>query len=185
MSLIKVWTKQHESMLQQLRKQGRYTAQKDYVSLDLQEHAGLVLTAYEWLVQNSPDAARKPPDVQLPVWVSFESETAMLPSPGTVILELQVEEDSVTRVNIAKWGAILNYAYIPADGADARRHGQLLQDYGVSDAKACMTQFYPQIKREIMDSWRRLFDESVSLGSDACYGLLWEIREEWITNVTR
>ncbi|MBR6554715.1 MAG: DUF3841 domain-containing protein, partial [Clostridia bacterium] len=87
------------------------------------------------------------------------------------------------RVNIAKWGAILNYSYIPADEADDRRHKKLLRDYGVSDAKAFMTQFYPDIKREIIASWARLFDDRVQLGNDWCYGTIWEVKQEWITAV--
>ena len=82
-------------------------------------------------------------------------------------------------------GAILNYSYIPRDAADAARHRALLEAYGVSDVKAVMTQFYPQIRREIVESWSRLFDPAVSLGSDACYGLLWEVRSEWLRGVTR
>ncbi|MBR0332133.1 MAG: DUF3841 domain-containing protein, partial [Alistipes sp.] len=39
-------------------------------------------------------------------------------------------------VNIAKWGAMLNYSYLPADEADHKRHQKLLRDYGVSDVKA-------------------------------------------------
>ena len=88
-------------------------------------------------------------------------------------------------MNIEKWGAILNYSYIPQDAADARRHRQLLADYGVSDAKAYLTQFYPQIKREIVASWDRLFDGGVILGSTAAYGTVWEVRKEWIQNVVR
>jgi hypothetical protein len=41
-------------------------------------------------------------------------------------------------------------SYIPADEHDAKRHRQLLEQYGVSNAKAYMSQFYPQIKREII-----------------------------------
>ena len=95
----------------------------------------------------------------------------------------ELEEAQITRVNIAKWGAILNYSYIPADEADDRRHKKLLRDYGVSDAKAFMTQFYPDIKREIIASWARLFDDRVQLGNDWCYGTIWEVKQEWITAV--
>ena len=45
----------------------------------------------------------------------------MLPSPGAVILELTLEPDRITSVNIEKWGSILNYSYIPKDKTDARR----------------------------------------------------------------
>ena len=180
MNNITVWTKQHRSVWDTLQKTGRYAAKRSFVALDLGEHAPLVLKAYDWLVGHHPDSARRPADADVPVWVSFDRDATMLPGKGSVILELSVDPGLITPVNIAKWGAILNYSYIPADAA---RHRTMLEDCGVSDAKAVMTQFYPQLKREVVESWSRLFDPSVSMGSDACYGLLWEVRSEWIRNV--
>ena len=54
---------------------------------------------------------------------------------------------------------------------------------GLSDAQACISRFYPECKREIMASWERLFDPSVSLGNDSCYGTTWELRKEWLIAV--
>ncbi|WP_369819393.1 DUF3841 domain-containing protein [Tissierella sp. P1] len=48
-----------------------------------------------------------------------------------------------------------------------------------------MSQFYPQIKRKIIDSWSRLFDDSIILGNDERYGNIWEVRKEWITQIIR
>ena len=119
------------------------------------------------------------------MWVSFTSEAVMLPSPGAVILELTLDPACITSVNIEKWGSILNYSYIPKDEADARRHQDMMEQYGVSDAKAYMSRFYPHLKREIIASWDRLFDDSVILGNDSKYGNIWEIRKEWVTQVIR
>ena len=107
----------------------------------------------------------------------------MLPEKGRVILELEIEESLITRVNFTKWGMILNYSYIPADKADEKRHKELLVAYGVSDTQAYMSQFYPEIKREIRESWKRLFDDDIQIGSDGCYGNIWEVRREWVKNV--
>lgn len=180
---IKVWTKQHENVLKALNETGRYTAKREYIQMDLKEHAHIMLEAYDWLVRHSPNAGQKPADVTYPVWVSFQRETTMLPSPGTVILELEIEKDSIAYVNIEKWGTILNYSYIPADKEDAKRHRALCAAYGVSDTKAYMTQFYPEIKREIIKSWDRLFDDSIVIGNDLAYGIIWELRKEWVTDI--
>ena len=110
-----------------------------------------------------PDYGNKPADVEFPVWVSFRQDATMLPEKGRVILELEIEESLITRVNFTKWGMILNYSYIPADKADEKRH--------------------PEIKREIRESWKRLFDDDIQIGSDGCYGNIWEVRREWVKNV--
>ena len=112
-----------------------------------------------------------------------ELDATMLPEKGRVILELEIEESLITRVNFTKWGMILNYSYIPADKADEKRHKELLEAYGVSDTQAYMSQFYPEIKREIRESWKRLFDDDIQIGSDGCYGNIWEVRREWVKNV--
>ena len=185
MSRIKVWTRQHRSVLETLEQEGIYRAKREFIRMDLQEHADLVLETYDWLVKHGPDAHNRPQGVEYPVWVSFRRDATMLPDENTVILELELEDAQITRVNIAKWGTILNYSYIPADEHDALRHKKLLRDYGVNDAKAFMTQFYPDIKREILASWQRLFDDSVQLGNDLCYGTIWEVKKQWITAVYR
>lgn len=183
MEEITVWTKQHRSVWEAIQRTGRYAAKRAYIDLDLGECAPLVLEVYDWLAAHLPQQGR-PRDAEYPVWLSYTCEAAMLPSPGTVLLELRLPRELVYPVNIEKWGTILNYSYIPQDEADARRHRRLLEDYGVSDAKAYSSQFYPQIKREITTSWDRLFDSAIILGSEAAYGLTWEVRQEWIQSVT-
>lgn len=178
MERLTVWTKQHESVLETLERTGRYTAKRSFIIKDLEEHAPLVLEVYDWLASHSPGL--HPADAEYPVWVSYSSEAAMLPSPGAVILELSVPSQLIIPVNIEKWGAMLNYSYIPSSPQDAERHRRLLAAYGVSDAKAYLTQFYPDVKWEIVSSWDRLFDEDILLGSAAAYGTIWELRREWL-----
>ncbi|MGN1266773.1 MAG: DUF3841 domain-containing protein [Dorea sp.] len=183
MRKIRVWTRQHKSVLDKVMEEGRYIAKRDYIYMDLKEHAKLVLEVYDWLVKNSPNAKDKPEDVTYPVWVSFDEDRTYAAGDDGVIFELEIEEEMAASVNIAKWGSILNYSYIPVDRDDDRRHKELLEMYGVDDAKAYMTQFYPAIKKEIVASWTRLFDEDVKLGNDLKYGIIWEIRKEWVTRI--
>ena len=80
-------------------------------------------------------------------------------------------------------GTILNYSYIPASPADAGRHRALLEAYRISDTQAYLSQFYPDIKREIAVSWDRLFDNTVQLLNDDCYAIIREIQLSWATEV--
>ena len=185
MEPIRVWTKQHRAVLDELERTGRYRARRAYIELENQECAPIVLEAYDWLVRHSPGRAHRPAGVEYPVWVSFSQAAAMLPQEGTVLLELLVDPALVTPIHVAKWGMILNYSYIPKDEQDARRHRELLQLYRVSDAQAYMSRFYPDIKREIIASWDRLFDEGIQINSGQKYGLLWEVQRQWVTRVIR
>ena len=181
MDTIRVWTKQHISVWETLRSEGVYHAKASGIFHN--EDAQLMRSAYLWLASHIPDAAAKPREAEFPVWLAFSRTGTMLLTPDTVLLELEIDPGLITHVNIAKWGTILNCSYIPSGPQDKKRHSQLLKDWGTSDEKACMTQFYPQIKREIQDSWLRLFDDSVQVGSPECYGTIWEVRKEWIRSV--
>ena len=179
----RIWTKQHIQVLKELEKTGRYTAKRRYVELENEDCAPIVLEAYDWLVGHAPNRAHRPADAEYPVWVSLARDTAMLLEPGRVLLELEVDPAQLAFIHVGKWGMILNYSYIPADAADGERHRKLLSDYRVSDVTAYMSQFYPAIKREIEASWDRLFDERIQLGGNHQYGILWELKKEWIVDV--
>lgn len=183
MTMVTVYTKQHIDALRGLEKTGRHVACIDYIRRDMEDTAPLVLPVYDWLVRHSPAVAQRPADVVYPVWVSYAQEAAMLPGPGFAIWELELEESLITPVNIAKWGAILNYSYIPADAADAARHQQRMAEYGIGDAAAVMSRFYPQLKQEIIASWDRLFDDNIRLGNAAVYGTVWEVQRDWLRRV--
>ncbi len=181
MDRIRVWTKQHISVWDTLQKQDVYHAR--YEGIRHNEDARLMMDAYRWLAAHIPGADRKPPEAEFPVWLAFSRAGTMLPTPDTVLLELEIDPAWITHINIAKWGTILNCSYIPLNEADARRHQKLLQDWGASDARACMTPFYPHIRQEIQASWVRLFDDSIQVGSPETYGTIWEVRKEWVRNV--
>ena len=183
MSSITVYTKQDQRVLDILEQTGRHTAKAKFVMQN--DDSRLMCYAYNWLMQHHPDAKNRPVDADYPVWVSYRHDATMLNSPGYVILELSIDPARITRINIAKWGAINNCSYIPANPEDGIRHRKKMDALGVNDVKACTTQFYPELKREIEDSWMRLFDDNIQLGNNLTYGLIWEVQKEWITRVIR
>lgn len=185
MGKVTVWTKQHVKVAEILEKNGRYTAERQFVERFADDHDKIVLRCYDWLRKNLPKD-NKPGDAHYPVWVSTERDATMLPTPGSVILELEIDGDILMKINIEKWTAILNYSYIPLDEKDKARHIKELEEYGTNDVSAIMTPFYPQIKREIEDSWQRLFDDGISIsGGVSFYGNIWEIKREWVKRIIR
>lgn len=177
-----VYTKQNAAVLEALQRTGIHRAKRGPVLQN--EDSLLMQSAYDWLSVHLPQENRHP-DADYPVWVSFSRDATMLPGAGFVILELEVDASLLMTVNIAKWGAINNCSYIPADEADLLRHRKEMAALGISDVKAYTSRFYPEIKQKIEDSWARLFDPRVQLGNDLAYGLLWEVRREWIRSVVQ
>lgn len=183
MEKITVFTKQRKEILKELDEKGCHVTTADHVAVEWKEDTNIVLEVYNWLVKNTPSREEKPEYAQYPVWVSLTREATMLLDDQSVVLELSVDPSLITKINIFKWGKILNYSYIPENESDAKAHSEKLEMYGVSDMKAFMTPFYPEIKREIVESWKRLFDDSVTLGNEECYGIMWEVRKEWVVEV--
>lgn len=182
---MRYWTKQHESVYDTLMERGRYVARREYVHMEQQDGADIMLKVYDWLFEHHPLKSIRPADAQCLIWLSPSRDATMLAEEGRVILELEIDPALVYGVNIAKWGSMLNYSYIPKDEADLARHRKELALRGISDAKALMTPFYPDIAEEIKESWQRLFDDSIMLGSDACYATVWELKKEWLIDIVR
>ena len=61
---MRFWTKQHPMVLKTLLETGRYTAGRKNLFADLQEHAPLMLEAYDWLSAHHPGLAAKPPEAE-------------------------------------------------------------------------------------------------------------------------
>lgn len=179
---ITVWTKQNKAVIEQLETTGRFIADERYIRRELEDTTDIMLFIYRWLADHMPAISVRPPDVLFPVWVSFDREATMSPESGYVILELRVQEELVTPVNIEKWTRITNYSYVPLNENDEKEHNRILREMGINNARAVMTDFYPELKRKIIKSWNRLFDESVKTGSSNAYGLMWEVKREWINN---
>ena len=179
---ITVWTKQHENIAAILQAKGRYIVKKEYIKSKMEEHADIYLSVYNWYYGAAGKLLCPPEDVKYPIWVSLSKESKIETSAGTVGLELQVPEERLITVDIDKWGKIVNYMYIPANAKDQAAHEAMLARYGIDDCTAYMTSFYPSIKRKIIKSWDRLFDESVQL-SKFRVGTLWELKAEWVVSI--
>lgn len=180
---ITVWTKQNRAVLDQLDAAGRFIADERYMRCELEDTADIMLFIYRWLASHMPSRSVRPRDVSFPVWVSFSREATMSPESGYAVLELKVEEKLVTPVNIEKWTRITNYSYLPLDEKDESDHNRLMREMGISSAQAVMSSFYPDIKQKIITSWDRLFDDAAMSTNSNAYGLIWEVRKEWVQKV--
>lgn len=181
---VRVWTRQDEAILDVLEKEGRYIVRKKYIEKKMEEHSGLYLDVYTWYSSKAGDISKKPHDVKYPVWVSLSEEEKLENTDGNVTLELSVDRSSLIVLDIDKWGLIVNYMYIPKDKRDEEEHEKMLSRYRIDDTKAYMTPFYPSVKSKIIKSWDRLFDDSIEM-SPVRVGTIWEIKKEWILNITR
>lgn len=182
---IKVWTRQDENIIKILEADGRYIVKKEYIEEKMEDCAKFYLEVYSWYTDKAKDIVSKPQDVNYPVWVSLSSDFMLQQVPGTVILELLVDKDSVIVMDTEKWDRVVNFWYVPLNEKDEEVFDKKLKSYGINNSSsAYMSNFYPQLKKEIKKSWDRLFDKSFLL-SDQSQGTIWEVKEEWVQKVIR
>ncbi|WZL72428.1 DUF3841 domain-containing protein [Clostridiaceae bacterium 35-E11] len=182
---IKVWTRQNEAILDILEKEGRYIVKEEYIVEKMEDCSKFYLDVYKWYTKKAQKIVPKPQDVHYPIWISLDTNFMLQPVTGNVVLELLIDEDLLITMDVEKWGRIVNYWYVPKNREDEAEHDKLLEKYGLcDDSSIYMSNFYPHLKRELIESWDRLFDHTYNL-SDARQGTLWEVKKEWIVNIIK
>lgn len=182
MAKITVWSKQHENVWKVLQETGRYTVKREYIIKDPQRTFG----AGSGLLMNGWSRTDRTTGTNRGCGISgmgiLQAGATMLPEKGRVILELEIEESLITRVNFTKWGmtsTIPIFRQTRRMKSGTKTSGSLWSQRHAGVYVA----FYPEIKREIRESWKRLFDDDIQIGSDGCYGNIWEVQREWVKNV--
>lgn len=99
---IKVWTKQHSAILDDLEEKGRYIAKKEYIQQKMDDHARLYLEVYSWYRRAAEKIVPAPKDVKYPIWVSLSEEEKIQNSDGNVLLEIQVDKDDLITMDMDK-----------------------------------------------------------------------------------
>ena len=85
------------------------------------------------------------------------------------------------------WNKILSLKYIGETETDEQEFRKMLRDYGITrESDVVLTNFYPNLKRQVQESWKRLFrhHEDIINGRTQAAGSIqegfWTIRKEWI-----
>lgn len=184
MDTVKLWTTQDYRALKEIEAKGTYHAKIDSILRKYDTCSDVFLNVYRWFSKTAGDIVPKPEGVEFPVWAAFEKELSFGLSPGQVRFELEVESDKVVVFDSGKWDYILNYWYIPKNAKDSNEYEEKLNSYGIKNKSFIyMNNFYPLLKREVEESWKRLFDSNIII-SGINQATLWEIRKEWIKSIT-
>lgn len=68
--VVRLYTRQNDKTLGQLKRDGRIINQRIYVQLHLGDVAPLFLESYDWLTERVAKIVPKPDDVHAPIWCS-------------------------------------------------------------------------------------------------------------------
>lgn len=182
---LTLWTRQVSEILDEIKECGVYKVKEEYIRKKNDTISDYYLKLYKWFT----DEAKKYVDVKgdYPIWLSVADEFRLRPVEGTVTLRLRVPSKEVLLCNYDAWGYTVNYFYVPLDEADKARHKEELTKNGlVSDDELFLTSkgnFYPLLKREVVNSWERIFTLKPTDLKACLVAVTWEIKKEWIEEV--
>lgn len=183
---VKLWTRQHKNILNEIEKYGVYKVKKEYILEKMDTISDYYLSLYKWYGKNASKIVPKPEDVTYPIWLSTSHDMMLQPVDGTVVLEIEVNKRNVVYTDVNKWGYVVNYFYLPLNEEDEEKHNAELKRYGISDESSLIRtnkgNFYPLLKSKIIKSWDRLF-EPFDINSTLSQATLWEIKKEWVVNI--
>jgi len=179
---IRLWTRQHSEVLKKLKKDGVYRVKERDIRRKLDTCADIYLNVYKWLNNQAGKRMEIDERSNYPVWFSTDRELTLPMSEGFVFFELEIPSEQVLIFDMLKWDYIVNYLYLPKNKEDRKRFKEKLDKYGISvESDIYLENFYPLLKKEMVKSWERLFDNNIRL-SDDDIAVSWKIEEKWVVN---
>ena len=98
--------------------------------------------------------------------------------------------DEAIYFDMQDWYKVLRLSYIGETDQDEAKFKKMLEAYGVkNESDVILTNFYPQLKREVQESWKRLFKHHENIkqgrndGDINIQAALWQIKKEWINTL--
>ena len=183
---VKLFSPQAEAVWQAVENEGIAFSRREYVQNKYQESAAVFLTAYDAYVREAEKIVPRPDERAYPYW-AFASEDLVDRSGGVRVMKLLMPSDEAVFFDQYEWYKVLRLSYIGETEADEQAFARGLEMRGIRDSsEAVLKPFYPDIKRQITDSWKRIFrhDAAIKSGDEsgvrAVQAGLWCIKKEWL-----
>ncbi len=186
MKTITCWTRQVTAMAEELKTDGTFRVKEEYIRMKNDNISYYYLDLYRWYTNKSREYIEIPEGAQFPIWFSLTEEYRLQPTPGTVVLKMEIPRDKLLIIDSEKWDYRGNNMYVPKDKADREAFEQKLSKYGIGDETALVEQlgnFYPMLKKELVASWERIFTMPPS-DLEKGFATCWELKQDWVKEVT-
>ncbi len=183
---VNLYSAQSELVVKILERDGVCFSKKEYVIKKYEESAPIFIAAYDWFVTAAEKYLPKPKGAEYPYWAFLDKHSVDQPADSKS-LELWIPLDEVLFFDMYDWNKVLCLQYIGETKADEEQFHQMIRDYGIrKESDIILTNFYPHLKRQVQDSWIRLFrhHENIKQGNTESVGSvqagLWQLKKEWM-----
>lgn len=181
---VTLYSPQSAEVLRTLERDGVCFSRAEYVRRKYGESSPIFLTAYGWFVSRASSLVAPPEGAEYPYW-AFADVRDLDPSAGGQVLTLQVPRDQAVFFDLRDWTQILQLRFLGGE-QEEKRFQRELGLRGLDNLKVMLSDFYPEWKHQIFQSWERLFRWHTALrdGQDTpvsgVQAGLWCIRREWL-----
>ena len=183
---VKLFSPQAEAVWQAVENDGTAFSRREYVIKKYEESAGIFLAAYDAYVREAERIVPRPDDRAYPYW-AFASEDLVDRSGGLRVMRLRVPLEEAVFFDQYDWYKVLRLSYIGETDKDDEAFARGLEMRGIRDSsEAVLRPFYPDVKRQITESWKRLFRHDSAIRNGDTSGVravqagLWQIKKEWL-----
>lgn len=183
---VTLYSPQAEAVWDAVVSDGAAYSRREYITKKYEESAGIFLAAYDAYINEACRIVPRPDDRAYPYW-AFASREQLDLSGGGRVMTLEVPVNEAVFFDQYDWYKVLRLSYIGESEEDEAAFARKLAMRGIRDSsEAVLKPFYPDIKREITGSWKRLFrhDDAIKRGDAsgvrAVQAGLWCIKKEWL-----
>lgn len=188
-----LYSPQSKAVWQELQNIGSAYSRREYVQKKYEESAPIFLTAYDAYIREAEKIVPRPEPWAYPYW-AFRSLEQVDVSGGGRIMTLSVPANEAVFFDQYDWYKVLRLSYIGSDEKDDAEFRRELERRGIKDpSEAVLKPFYPDIKRKITGSWKKIFRHDAEIrkalmngtepeieGVRAVQAGLWCIKKEWL-----
>lgn len=186
MEKVTLWTRQDARSLEEYRQGRPIRIYGSHLQVKFEEVSEYVIRLYRWFVKQAELRVPKPEGVEFPVWCSVSDKNMLPPSEGTIGYVLEVDPDEIIYFDGTKWDYVLNHLYLPKDKEDEDQYLAELASRGHKDRfsffDSATSHLYPAERRQVMDSWVRIF-EIDQWDIYRVQANIWEIRPEMVKEI--
>ena len=180
---IILYTAQMQVVLDTIEREGTTHVKREFIQQKYGDQAWVFGQAYTFFAQHAPAYVPQPEGAESGIWCFVDSRWAAA-GPGGSMLKLEVPRNQAILFDSRIWNRMLNLQYVGKDAADEEAFEARLAGMGIKQSsEAYSTSFFPTVKREILDSWKRLFGSAEGIEETYVQAGLWEIRREWVVEV--
>lgn len=181
-----LYSPQAEAVVNAIERDGVCFSKRQYVVKKYEESAPIFVAAYSSFVMEAQKYVPKPEGAEYPYWAFKDLHNVELHA-DTKLLTMNVPVEEIIFFDMFDWNKILRLQYMGETEEDEAEFKQMLDSRGIrKESDIILTSFYPDLKRKVQDSWKRLFrhHEDIKQGNienvRSVQAGLWQIKKEWI-----